>query len=524
MIASLGNAFIFIIIGISILDLFLLIYKKMNYSPLAFMNITFSVSLFFLLEYCFLNDIFEIFYVWNYSTVSQPIVYKIVAIWAGEPGSIMTWMVFNSIVVYFFRIKNQDKEDIVFIRSLIISLIVLIVFLIILFIQNPFEVMDPLFPGGVGLSSLLSSVFMIWHPFFTFIAYAIFLVPFSVVIAEIITPKRDLQNNYQKNYNDFALKFGWLVITLSVGLGAYWASIALSWGRYWGWDPVETVSLLPWIFSTSYFHTRSFSKSNKNVVRANIILIFLSVIFSTLITRGGGLNSLHSFTGKSELVFWVLFVGIILIILVAYIINDVLNHLLEDYKKPKLYLEYLSYFFLFLLSFICLLGLYIPPITLYLSNFFPINPIYIGIDFFNFAATIPAIGLAITLLYCALWNDYSIKSISIFLSIGIILAISIGILIHPMLIAVLIFGLSLLAASISLVKHFNLNKGFKHFFRINSKTIIHIGICLIFMGFFSGNNIFTDIFYITGFFILLIGIIPSIITVFIGRAKSKNST
>ena len=330
-IGYLGNALIISIILITLVDVILLLGKKTNFTHLPFLAMTLSIVLFLLMEYCFLNDLFGIMYVWSNSKVAQPIIYKIVAIWAGEAGSIMTWMVFNSIVLFFFRLKFQNHNnsqkgeyDFVFIISCIIGLMVFVVFQFLLYILAPFQVTPFAFLDGNGLNSSLISPFMIWHPFFTYVAYAIFLIPFTIIIAEVLIniggkivsllgrgdpPKYQLHSSYQKTFNEFALKFGWLVMTLSIGLGAYWAKIAPSWGRYWGWDPVETVSLLPWLFSTAYFHTVSFRKSNSKLFKINIILIFFSVVFTTLITRGGGLSSLHAFTGTQILVFWVVIIG-----------------------------------------------------------------------------------------------------------------------------------------------------------------------------------------------------------------------
>jgi len=308
-------------------------------------------------------------------------------------------------------------------------------------------------------------------------------------------------------------------MTLSIGLGAYWAKIAPSWDRYWGWDPVETVSLLPWLFSTAYFHTMSFRKSNSKLFKINIVLIFFSVVFSTLITRGGGLNSLHSFTGTQELIFWVVIIGGILLILTTYIFYNVLDNLLEEYKKPKLFLDFLSYFFLILLSFICLMGLYFPPFTSYLANFIPLNTIYIGASYY-LLTIIPAIGLAITLIYCSLWNDFNLKSITLVLIIGIGVSIPIGLLLHPVIIPIVIFALSGVSALISIIKNFNVQKGFRQFFRINSKKIIHLGLSLILIGFLTGKQLITDIVLISGFFLLIVGIIPSIIIVFFKKKKA----
>jgi len=538
-ISYLGNALIISLILITIVDIVLLIGKRINYTPLVFFSMTVSISLFLLVEYCFISDLFEFLYIWSYSEVSQQLIFKLVAIWAGESGSIMTWMVFNSIVLFFYRIKTHNKKDYTFILSCVIGLLVLIVFLFILYLQSPFNLeyhpLYFLFPNGQGLSDILTSPFMIWHPFFTFIAYAIFLVPFSIVIAKMllkvvnkigflnvreeINESYELKNSYQKTFNEFALKFGWLVLTLSIGLGAYWASIALTWGRYWGWDPVETVSLLPWLFSTAYFHTVSFRKSNKKLHDLTIVLIFFSILFSTLITRGGGFISLHSFTGGQDLIFWVIILGCTLLVLSLFIINDLLTHLLEDYRKTKLFLDYLSYLFLFFIAFVCIVGLFLPPITLILSGFTSINPILI-VDIYYIMGTIfPAIGLALTLIYCSLWNDFKIKSITIALIVSIGAAIIIGLLTNLVIIAILIFSYSGVAAIISIIKHLSFEKGVKHFFKINSKKIIHLGFSLIPMGFLTGTSILTDILFISGFFILLIGITPSIFVAFIRKKR-----
>jgi len=442
-------------------------------------------------------------------------------IWAGQEGSIMTWMLFNSIIINFYRIKNQNKEDLVFIRSVIISLIISMLFLFVLFTMNPFKVKSPpVWPNGnlTGSFDILLSPFMIWHPFFTFIAYAIFLVPFTITITEVITRNSKLLNSYQRNFYDFSLKFGWLVSTLSLGIGAYWAK--LSWGRYWGWDPVETVLLLPWVFITAFFHTIIFKKKNPLLIKINVSLIFLAIIFSTLITRTGDLSPLHSFTAGAELVIWLVVVGLILVCLSLYVIYIVLDYLVEEYRKKKLFFDYLSYFLLFGLSFVCIFGLFIPPFTLFLSNYFPINIIYIGPEYFIVTTFVLAVGLALSLIFCSLWEYFEIK----WIAVGILVVsyslsfflLNIGI--NPIMI---IYFLSIFASIFKLSNNFKIRKGFKYFFRLNSKTIIHTGISFILVGFLINPDIelCQDIFFITGFIFLMIGIIPSILFTFFPKKK-----
>ena len=194
-ISFIGNFLIISTIIITIVDLFYLIRFRRNIYLLASLSMSFTISLFLLLEYCFLNDYYDFIYVWSYSKSTLPIIYKMVAIWAGEAGSIMTWMLFNSIIIFFYRLKNQIKDDIIFIISVIISLLISSIFLVILFSYEPFQIQTPfIFPNGLGLNQLLISPFMIWNPLFTFIAYAIFLIPFTISIIEIIKPNFSLEN------------------------------------------------------------------------------------------------------------------------------------------------------------------------------------------------------------------------------------------------------------------------------------------------------------------------------------------
>lgn len=521
-ISLLGSILIISTIVITFIDLFYLIRNKRNFYLFSSLNMSLSISLFLLLEYCFLNDYYEFIYVWSYSKSTLPIIFKLVAIWAGEAGSIMTWMVFNSIVIFFYRLNNQNKEDIVFRLSVVISLLISVIFLLILYSYSPFRTETPIPPiNGRGLDPSLISPLMIWHPLFTFIAYAIFLIPFTISIIETIKPKFSLENPYQRTFFDFSIKFGWLVLTASIGLGAYWAKIALSWGRYWGWDPVETVSLVPWFFSTAYFHTKTFKKKNSKLGRINMICIFLSIIFSTLIIRGGSLSSLHAFTGVSNLVNWTLIVGFSLIILTLYVIYNDLNALSEEYKKPKLLLDYLNYLFLFMLAFVCIFGLFITPLTYLLSQFFSFNKILVGQNYFILTTLILASGLAITLIFCSLFGFYRLKWITVTILVGIALQSVISIIIfflssiwiNPL---IAIFILALLGSILKLIKDFDSRKGLKHFFKINSKTYIHAGISLVLIGTLIDPNVwaFQDIFFISGFIFLICGIIPSAIILF----------
>ncbi|MFW9970637.1 MAG: hypothetical protein ACFFDF_10585, partial [Candidatus Odinarchaeota archaeon] len=152
-----------------------------------------------------------------------------------------------------------------------------------------------------------------------------------------------------------------------------------------------------------------------------------------------------------------------------------------------------------------------------------INPIFIGPDYFIILSLILATGLALTLIFCSLWEYFSLKVIIIVIIIGlliqsifsfILLYIS-NIWLNPIL---WIYMMSLFSSIFKLAKNLNLKKGITYFFRLNSKTIIHAGISLILAGFLIYAS-FQDIFFIPGFILLLIGIIPSIIISFFPKKK-----
>lgn len=550
LIQNFGNFLIYLIIGICILDLLLLILFKTNLLILFYLNLVLTILLFILLEYSFLNNMYEFLYVWRHSGLDTPFFYKIFAIWTGGAGSIMSWMVLNSIFIFFYRLKNQDKEDNVFIRSSIIFLSILIVFLIILRYHDPFmtfsnlnedviiqvynstiesiELEKIIYPDGYGMRSILQSPLLLWHPFFTFSSYAIMIVPFSVTIAKIITPNGDLLFQYQRNFFKFSLRSEWLISTLALGLGAYWARMEDNWGNiYWGWDPVETALLIPWIFITAYFHLFALEKSKrKSFMNLTVIACFFSIIFATLIVRGGGFTSLHAYIRGKEIVLYVLITGLLLVLSCFYIILKLVDLIMDTFKKPKSLIDYTSTIFFYFLALICLFGLLIPPLTYFLSEFFPLVAINIVPSYYIFSATVPAIGIAISLIFCTLWLNYGLKKILklivlifiIQLCVSILILILTGFWINPI---VSIYFFALLASLYRLIKDFNVKKGFNLFFKTNSKTIIHVGISLILLGTLGGPLLWQDICYICGFFVLLIGIVPSLIAVFFISSKKN---
>jgi len=88
--------------------------------------------------------------------------------------------------------------------------------------------------------------------------------------------------------------FAFPVFGFGVIFGAIWAEEA--WGRYWGWDPKETVSFIAWVIYAAYLHARSTAGwRDKKAAWINIVgfaAMVFNLFFINLVTVG-----LHSYAG-----------------------------------------------------------------------------------------------------------------------------------------------------------------------------------------------------------------------------------
>ncbi len=530
LIACAGVISIFVITSLLIIDAFFLLILKKNYLLISLTWTSFAIAAFCLLDFAFIRNMTDILYVWNYTDSSTPLIFKIVGIWAGEEGSILTWFAINSIIITLFRLKTQIQvEDKIFRRSVGLAIGINLIFSFILIFYSPF-IFEPniIFPDGKGIALILQSPYLIIHPFFIFLAYAIFLIPFSIGILTWRSPDAGLQGTYQTRYNDFMLKFGWLILSLGIAIGVYWARVTPSWGnRYWGWDPVETVSLVPWLLSTSFFHSRRFKQKKPQLMKANVILIFLTILFASILTRAGGITSLHSFVGSIVLTYLVFAVGLVSILLLVYSLYILINDVLDNYKNLTVLFDTLTLIFLVFLAFLCTFGLTMPSIITVLSVFVKMDLTYLDYSFFSIGGFVCAVGLAISFTFCSLHPKYSARKIGSWIITGLMAGFIISLMtylvsggwINP---AIGIYGGAMVACSLEFIKNTRLSKGIIQFFRLNGKVLIHIGITLILTG-SPAPQLFQDVLYITGFSVILGGIIPLLMMAFVNPQRGKNS-
>ena len=268
-------------------------------SILSFLAIT--VALFFLL-FLFLTSDMDYEYVWTYSSTDTSNLYKVSGVWAGAAGSFLLWIWMMALVQTLEVMLEPRRSylsrrfhDIFQVSLAGIVLIFLLLMMGMSLFAETTDVEKAFYPDGVGMSLVLQTPEMAIHPPIVFAGYAFCVAALAAALAFFLSGDR--------NWFKIALPWTratWVFLTLGIGLGAVWAYYVLGWGGYWGWDPVETSSLLPWLVCTAFLHAlvRHVKKDEYDVISPTLgILAFTSVIFATFATRAGGIwsSSVHSF-------------------------------------------------------------------------------------------------------------------------------------------------------------------------------------------------------------------------------------
>ncbi len=229
-----------------------------------------------ILVYALMTGDFRFAYVAEHSNRAMPTLYKFAAWWGGQEGSLLFWSfllsTYATVVVFTNRRKHRDM------MPWVVGVLTTIqIFFLILnnFVANPFQMLaiDKLIiavPDGNGLSPLLQYPAMAIHPPMLYLGYVGFAVPFAFAIGSLIT--RQPGDAWIHTTRRWTL-VTWLFQSTGVMLGAAWAYHVLGWGGYWGWDPVENASLLPWLSGTAFLHSVMMQEKKGMMKVWNIVLI-----------------------------------------------------------------------------------------------------------------------------------------------------------------------------------------------------------------------------------------------------------
>ncbi len=283
------------------------------------------------LLYLILTHQFQYTYVWSYSARDLPTPLLISTFYAGQEGSFMLWTLYTSLIGVFLLQYSSRKgyEPQVMSAYALIELMLLLM----LIVKSPFTYIWETWAGqveagfvpvdGRGLNPLLQNYWMVIHPQVLFSGFSAMGVPYAYAVAAMM--KRDYQN-WIRPATPWIV-FGSLMLGTGIIMGGFWAYETLGWGGYWGWDPVENGSLVPWLFSLASIHTILSQRKSGAFVRTNLALAiccFIFVLYATFLTRSGvlGDTSVHSFVDPGMWAYWlligmlVLFVGLGLALLI----------------------------------------------------------------------------------------------------------------------------------------------------------------------------------------------------------------
>jgi cytochrome c-type biogenesis protein CcmF len=297
-------------------------------------SVIFTISSAAYLLYLIITHQFQFTYVWNYSSRDLPINLLISTFYAGQEGSFHLWAFLMSVLGIFLLayLKNRDKESssghqfnkdryeplVMFTFTLILSFL-----LFILIIKSPYLYVWESFPkdvsigyvpdDGRGLNPLLQNFWMSIHPPILFTGFSSLAIPFCFAIAALVKNKYD---RWFKLALPWTL-FSGMVLGVGIMLGGFWAYGVLGWGGYWGWDPVENSSFVPWIVIVAGIHSMIAQEKTGRFKKTSLmlcIMAFILVLYSTFLTRSGILGdaSVHSFVdpGREVYLFVIVFLSL----------------------------------------------------------------------------------------------------------------------------------------------------------------------------------------------------------------------
>ena len=286
-----------------------------------------------MLIYAFCSSDFSIETVLLNSTTIQPLLYKVAASWSHHEGSLLFFTsVFAAITTVLYVTLYRHSAVLQCYFSKHFSYVNLLLVSYILFIANPFEI-SPLLDTainlkqGFGLNPLLQDSAVAIHPPMLYVGHALYAVIFIIALAYLSTPDRELQSvavYYISKYSSLS----WGLLSAGIALGSWWAYRELGWGGYWFFDPVENISLMPWLLGSILHHNVNMPRDAKLAKPLTIegllsaLAIFPVIVLGMFLLRSNLITSVHAFaTGEMQGVYLlVLFLSLVFYASITYII------------------------------------------------------------------------------------------------------------------------------------------------------------------------------------------------------------
>jgi len=287
-----------------------------NVLSLSFLQLVFVIISFLSLIFSFINSDFSNETVFNNSHTTKPLFYKISGTWGNHEGSLLLWLLVLTLFIFLFLIKSREQPKKYRILTLLFQQIIIIgFFLFVLMTSNPFNYLFPIPIEGLGLNPILQDPALAIHPPILYLGYVGTSIIFSSSLAAVT------QNYVSKEWARHIKKWilvSWIFLTIGIMLGSIWAYYELGWGGFWFWDPVENISLMPWLTLTALLHCIVVLEKRAELTSWVVILSITTFTLSmcgTFLVRSGILNSVHTFANDPARGIFILIFLFVLIIL-----------------------------------------------------------------------------------------------------------------------------------------------------------------------------------------------------------------
>ena len=306
--SSIGYYALILGLGISLILVYFSIKNFQNSSTLNTKILSFTFLQFFLVVISFacliisfvLSD-FSNETVFNNSHTTKPLFYKIAGTWGNHEGSLLLWLLVLTLFILIFFLKTKNQPLKYKLLTLIFQQIIIIgFFLFLIQTSNPFNFIFPTPEEGMGLNPILQDPALAIHPPILYLGYVGSSIIFSSALAATYL---NLVSKVWASHIKKWIITSWVFLTLGILLGSIWAYYELGWGGFWFWDPVENVSLMPWLALTTLLHC-IIVLEKKQVLTSWVIILSISTftlsMCGTFLVRSGILNSVHTFANDPE--------------------------------------------------------------------------------------------------------------------------------------------------------------------------------------------------------------------------------
>ena len=345
MINQLGNysLYIALLISIFVISKTSLSLKKSSitlsgniFSLISVQSIMVIIS-FLTLIYAFVTSDFSNETVYNNSHTTKPLFYKISGTWGNHEGSLLLWLLVLTIFLFIFTVESKNLSQRYRTLTLFFQQIIIFGFLLfILFTSNPFSNLFPIPNEGTGLNPILQDPALAIHPPILYLGYVGTSIIFSSALAAIISGS--INKSWASHIKKWVL-VSWVFLSIGILLGSIWAYYELGWGGFWFWDPVENVSLMPWLCLTALLHT-IFTLEKRDIFHSWAVILSITTfslsMSGTFLVRSGILNSIHTFANdpsRGVFILCFLFILIFLSILIYFFYQKTIK---ENLTKPYL--------------------------------------------------------------------------------------------------------------------------------------------------------------------------------------------